>query len=106
MFYKESDGNGWHADEEVVHRTIDGDWQVIRVRLTDTTALRSVPMYFDQEFEHVDRILDIWRAAGRIERHGHLEHIEIEVAQETEFSARLRVLPWKAHRNHLHISHQ
>jgi hypothetical protein len=84
----------------VVQRTIRADWHVIRARLTDRSLLRVVPMQFDEHFERVDRVVEIWRANGRVERHGRLERIEIEVSQSSSFSAELRVLPWKQRRYH------
>ena len=95
-----SDARVWQAGHEVVQRTIRAEWEVIRARLTDPHALRAVPMRFDQDFERVDRLIEIWRAAGRIERHGRLERIEIEVTQASHISAELRVLPWTQRLHH------
>lgn len=85
----------WRADEEIVDRLIRADWEYIRSRLTDPSSLVDVPMHFDEHFERVDRIVEIWRASGRIERLGRLERVEIEVSKASAVSADLRVLPWK-----------
>ena len=94
------DARGWHDDIEIVDRHISADWERIRARLSDPAALVDLPKHFDQHIERVDRLAEIWRAAGRIERHGRLERIEIEVSQASSYSADLRVLPWKEHRIH------
>ena len=106
MRHEETDGNGWNADEECVQRTIHRDWQAIEALLRDADAMRAVPMHVDEPFEQVDRLVDIWRAAGRIERHLHVEHIELEVIQTSDSSAELRVLPWREHHHFVHLSHQ
>jgi hypothetical protein len=93
----DADARGWRSDEEIVDRLIRGDWQLIRERLCDPAALVDVPVHFDGSFERVDRIAEFWRASGRIERHGRLERIEIEVSQASAYSADLRVLPMQGH---------
>ena len=42
MLRDESDGNGWDADEEVVHRTIHAEWQSVKVRLNDMACEQPV----------------------------------------------------------------
>ena len=106
MHRTESDGNGWNADEECVQRTLDVDWATVEALLADADAMRTLPMHFDETFEQVDRLIDIWRATGRIERHLHVEHIELEVIQTSDSSAEMRVLPWREHHHFIHLSHQ
>jgi hypothetical protein len=85
----------WQAGDEVVQRTVRADWVSIRAVITDPTVVSRLPMRIDESFERVDRLVEIWRATGRIERAGRTERIEIEVTQASAWSAELRVLPFK-----------
>jgi hypothetical protein len=93
------DTHRWQAGDEVVHRTIRGDWPSIKSVLTDPASLSGLPIHVDQSFERVDRlVVEVWRANIRIERAGRTERIEVEVTQASSWSAELRVLPWKQRR--------
>ena len=91
-------GENGGAGFEVVDRRIRGDWNDIRSRLT-SPSLATGPVHIDEAFERVDRLAEIWRATGRVEQHGRLERVEIEVSKASETSADLRVLPWREHRS-------
>jgi hypothetical protein len=75
-------GGGWRPGDEVVGRTIRGDWAVMRATLAA------------EAFERVDRLVEIWRAARVLER---VHRVEIEVARVAVDVAELRIVPWTAH---------
>src|SRR5688500_6066975 len=74
-------GRGSRPGDEVVGRTIRGDWDVMRATLAA------------EAFERVDRLVEIWRAARVLNR---VHRVEIEVARVAVDAAELRIVPWTA----------